>query len=64
MLVMVILCDSFEWMDLLTVACLGVASLLLLRTITVDEALRSTHPRILIMIAASFALGSALQNKG
>jgi hypothetical protein len=63
-LTMVILCDSMGWMDLLTTACLGVASLLLLRTITVDEALVSTHPRILIMIAASFALGSALQNTG
>jgi di/tricarboxylate transporter len=63
-LALVILCDSLEWMDLLTAACLGVASLLLLRTITVDEALRATHPRIIIMIAASFALGSALQNTG
>jgi di/tricarboxylate transporter len=61
---MVFICDSLGWMDLLTVACLGVASLLLLRTITVDEALRSTRPRILLMIAASFALGSALQNTG
>jgi di/tricarboxylate transporter len=63
-LVMIILCDTLGWMNLLTVACLGVASLLLLRTITVDEALRATRPRILIMIAASFALGSALQNTG
>ncbi len=60
-LVMIVLCDAVGLMDLLTVACLGVSSLLLMRSLTVDEALAATRPRILIMIAASFALGSALQ---
>ncbi len=60
-LLMVVLCDALQLMDLLTVACLGVASLLLMRTLTVSEALEATRPRILLMIASSFALGSALQ---
>ena len=63
-LIMIILCDALQLKDLLTVACLGVASLLMARSLTVQEALEATRPRILLMIASSFALGSALQNTG
>ena len=63
-LILIVVCDAVGWMDLLTVACLGVSSLLLARSLTVEEALAATRPRILIMVAASFALGSALQNTG
>jgi di/tricarboxylate transporter len=60
-LLIVVLADALEWMDLMVVSGLGVIFLLLLRTLTVEEAFLAARPRILIMIAASFALGSALQ---
>ncbi len=61
MLCAVVLFDALGWLDVLPTAGLGVTSLLLLRTITVQEALEATRPRILLMIASSFALGAALQ---
>ena len=57
----VVLFDALGWLEVLPTAGLGVTSLLLLRTITVQEALDATRPRILLMIASSFALGAALQ---
>ncbi len=61
MLCAVVLFDALGWLEVLPTAGLGVTSLLLLRTITVQEALDATRPRILLMIASSFALGAALQ---
>jgi di/tricarboxylate transporter len=63
-LVLVIILGAMDIADLLLLACLTVVSQLLLKSLTVKEALESTRPRVLIMIAASFALGSALQNTG
>ena len=61
MLFAVVLFDALGWLEVLPTAGLGVTSLLLLRTITVQEALDATRPRILLIIASSFALGAALQ---
>ncbi len=63
-LFMIIISDALEWKDMLVVACLAVSSLLLARSMTVQEALEATRSRVLLMIASSFALGSALQNTG
>ena len=60
----VIICGAIDGIDLLTIVCLGVASLLLMRSLTVKEAMEATRPRILLMIASSFALGACLENTG
>jgi di/tricarboxylate transporter len=60
----VVISASFEWLSMLKAALLGAAAMLLTGCCSVAESRKSLDGQVLLAIAASFALGKALEVSG
>ncbi|CCQ10023.1 Sulfate permease, Trk-type [Pseudoalteromonas luteoviolacea B = ATCC 29581] len=63
-LISAVSCVTFEWISMLNAALLAAGAMLATGCLTVKQAEHSLDLNVLITIAASFALGTALQNTG
>ena len=64
LLLAMVLAVSFEWMSMLKASMLVAGLMIFARCITTDAARRSIDWEVLLAIAASFALGTALEKTG
>lgn len=62
--VVMIVANAFELIDLLQAALLAATAMLVTRCISVPRAFQAIEGRVLITIAASFAIGTALEKTG
>jgi di/tricarboxylate transporter len=64
LMLLMVLAVSFEWISMLKAAMLTAGLMIFARCITTDAARRSVDWQVLLAIAASFAMGTALEKTG
>ncbi|MBI3838738.1 MAG: SLC13 family permease [Planctomycetia bacterium] len=64
LMMLMVVAVSFEWMSMLKASMLAAGLMIFARCVTVDSARRSVDWEVLLAIAASFAVGTALEKTG